>query len=383
MVFMINFFVLILMSIFLVACDNTSLDVDLDNYYSSSHEELYISSSSGDTLEYVAPPKLSGREYNPDFNAIINRLAPPLYSDGKWVMARFETIKTEMGEYEVPKYDNFFEFFVSKDDMATWEKSAFSLSGHFDNIKSAFVWNNRFYYVYRDVFNEERIFFFSSEDGFSWDSIPVVGLPAEHKESIVQEADFHVANNKVFATGVGHCYMTSDLETWQEMKLRDGGPACGNNVAWGEPGYRMSGSNGVIFYSDDGVVWDSTSTNGTLNGYKIAYGNGVYVRGTYNGSDALQWSRDGIEWNPVKYVNSNYSSIFYEGVVFEGGIFLAYGGGMMSGSRSFLLVSANGQDWVEQDKVAYRDILRIVYGNGRYVATIYGENFFALFQKEP
>ena len=382
MVFMMNFFVLILMSIFLVACDNTSLDVDLDNYYSSSHEDFYISSSSGDTLEYVAPPKLSGREYNPDFNAIINRLAPPLYSDGKWVMARFETIKTEMGEYEVPKYDRYYVFFVSRDDMATWEITDTIRCNRDDNIKSAFTWNGRFYYLFH--VDEDTTFFFSSEDGAHWDSVPVSGLPAEFKKDAEwQKAGFHVTNNKVFATSRVPCYVTSDLETWQEMKLRDGGPACGNNVAWGEPGYRMSGSNGVIFYSDDGVVWDSTSTNGTLNGYSIAYGNGVYVRGTYNGRDALQWSRDGIEWNPVKYVNSNYSSIFYEGVVFEGGIFLAYGGGMMSGSRSFLLVSANGQDWVEQDKVAYRDILRIVYGNGRYVATIYGENYFALFQKEP
>lgn len=56
---------------------------------------------------------------------------------------------------------------------------------------------------------------------------------------------------------------------------------------------------------------------------------------------------------------------------------------MMAGSTSYLLVSENGQDWVQQDKVAYRDILQVVYGNGQYVASIYGENYYAVFQKEP
>ena len=97
----------------------------------------------------------------------------------------------------------------------------------------------------------------------------------------------------------------------------------------------------------------------------------------------MQWSRDGLEWHRANFMNSNPSSIFYEGVIFGGGIFLAYGGGMMAGSTSYLLVSENGQDWVQQDRVAYRDIERVVYGNGKYVATIYGENYFAVFQKEP
>ena len=97
----------------------------------------------------------------------------------------------------------------------------------------------------------------------------------------------------------------------------------------------------------------------------------------------MQWSRDGLGWNPTRLENGNASSIFYEGVIFDGGIFLAYGGGMIAGSTSYLLVSENGQDWVQQDKVAYRDILRVVYGNGQYVASIYGENYYAVFQKEP
>lgn len=374
-------FVLFLASFFLVACDNSSLDVDLDSFCSSSYYDD-VSSSSMDTLEYVAPPKLSGKEYNPDFNAIISNLAPPLYNDGKWVMGRFESKRVGTKENGLPIYDNYFAIFVSKDDMATWEQTDTLRCNRSDDITSAFTWKDRFYYLFHT--DEDTTFFFSSKDGSQWDSLPVVGLPAGFlKDSVLYRANFHVANNKVFVTSNKPCYVTSDLETWQEMKLRDGGSACGNNVAWGEPGYRMSGASGVIMYSDDGITWDSTSTSGTLNGYQVAYGNGVFVRGTYSGRDALQWSRDGLEWNPTRLENGAGSSIFYEGVIFDGGIFLAYGGGMMAGSTSYLLVSENGQDWVLQDRVAYRDIERVVYGNGKYVATIYGENYFAVFQKEP
>ena len=378
---MINILMLFVMSLLFIACDDSSANSSADNDISSSSYEGE-SSSSLDSLEYVEPPKLSGREYNPDFNAIINHLAPPLYNDGKWIMARFEKERVGLTDYGLPIYDTYYVFFVSKDDMATWEKTDTLRCSRYDDVKSAFTWNGRFYYLFH--VDKESTFFFSSEDGSQWDSVPVVGLPAEFlKDEVLQKADFHVANNKVFATGVDPCYVSSDLETWQEMKLRDGGSACGNNVAWGEPGYRMSSGSGVIKYSDDGIIWDSTSTSGTLNGYKIAFGNGVYVRGTYNGGDALQWSRDGLEWHRANFMNSNPSSIFYEGVVFGGGLFVAYGGGMMAGSTSYLLVSENGQDWMEQDKVAYRDIERVVYGNGKYVATIYGENYYAVFQKEP
>ena len=82
---MIKVFTLFLLSLFFMSCDNSSTNPGLDNGVSSSS----VSSSSKDSLEYVMPPKLSGREYNPDFNAIISHLAPPLYSDGKWVTARY------------------------------------------------------------------------------------------------------------------------------------------------------------------------------------------------------------------------------------------------------------------------------------------------------
>ena len=376
-----KFFLLFLFVLFLMSCDNGSTDADVDNRASSS-SYYDLSSSSRDSLEYIEPPRLSGREYNPDFNAIMEYIAFPLYNDGKWLMARYNSVKVgPRSTYS--DYERHFVFFVSRDDMKTWEKADSLRCNDYRDIRWAFVWNGRFYYVFRDAVDSTRKFFFNSEDGIHWDSTAVVGLPAESRNAVLGNANFYVANNKVFAMNITPCYVTSDLETWQEMKLQGGENACGNNVAWGEPGYRMSGGHGVILYSDDGVIWDSVSTNGSLNGYEIAYGNGVFVRATYNGRDALQWSRDGFEWNSVNYVNSNYSSIFYNGVVFEGGIFLAYGGGMMRGSRSFLLASVNGQDWVEQDKVAYRDILRIVYGNGRYVASIYGEDYFAVFQKDP
>lgn len=381
---MINFFTLIMLSLFLMSCDNSSTNPGLDNGVSFSSSSS-VSSSSKDSLEYVEPPKLSGWEYNPDFNAIIGYLAPPLYNDGKWVMARFNSVKIgPLNTYS--DYESNFVFFVSRDDMATWEETVSLKCNRSDDIKSAFVWNGRFYYAFRDVLDSMRTFFFSSEDGVRWDSIAIVGLPANVKDDVVRKADFHVVNNKVFAVGRSPwvckvpSYVTSDMESWQEMKLRDGGSACGNNVTWGEPGYRMADGN-IIMYSDDGVIWDSTSTNSS-HSYKIAYGNGVFVRAAYNGRDALQWSRDGFEWNPPNYVNSNGSVIFYDGVVFEDGIFLAYGGGMMAGTRSYLLVSVNGQDWVEQDKVAYSEIERIVYGNGRYLATI-SDGSYAIFQKEP
>lgn len=378
---MAKFFAFFLFVLFLMSCDNSSTDADVDHGASSS-SYYDLSSSSRDSLEYIEPPRLSGREYNPDFNAIMEYIAFPLYNDGKWLMARYNSVK--VGPFSsYSDYESHFVFFVSTDDMISWEKTDSLRCNDFEDMKSAFVWNGRFYYVFRDAVDSTRKFFFNSEDGVHWDSMAVVGLPAEFKNAVLGKADFYVANNKVFAVNNIPCYVTSDLVTWQEMKLRDGGAACGNNVAWGEPGYRMSGDHGVIMYSDDGVIWDSVSTNGSLNGYEIAYGNGVFVRATYSGREALQWSRDGLEWNPVNYVNSDYSSIYYKGVVFEGGIFLAYGGGMMMGSRSFLLVSVNGQDWVEQDQVAYRDIQRIVYGNGRYVASIYGEYYFAVFQKDP
>ena len=114
---------LFVMTLLFIACDDSSANSSADNDISSSSYEGE-SSSSLDSLEYVEPPKLSGREYNPDFNAIIEQLAPPLYNDGKWVMGRFEIERLGLNENGVPVYDRYYVFFVSKDDMASSARPA-------------------------------------------------------------------------------------------------------------------------------------------------------------------------------------------------------------------------------------------------------------------
>ena len=108
-------------------------------------------------------------------------------------------------------------------------------------------------------------------------------------------------------------------------------------------------------------VWH-TRANFSASG--IAYGNGKFVAATVGTS--LQVSPDGVTW--TQYISPPV--LYYEGIVFGGGVFMAYGYPVSTNSSGprYILQSYDGLNWVKVYETPSQ-IRGAAYGNGRFVFT--------------
>lgn len=145
----------------------------------------------------------------------------------------------------------------------------------------------------------------------------------------------------IFANGqfvaVGHIIATSpDGINWDN---RHSSPGLTNAITYGNGKYvATTFSSGLIYYSNDGIVWESTNVSSLLNGgvlRDVSYGNGVFVAVLENTNRVLT-STDGITWTPRNISsNSRWATI-------------AYGKGkfiMASLNSSVSLTSTDGISW--------------------------------------
>jgi len=153
----------------------------------------------------------------------------------------------------------------------------------------------------------------------------------------------------------------------------------GRFVAGGYQGNSEFSINNIIAYSSDGVTWteaaDSTFGSSTWINH-IAYG-GTAGQEKFIASGAkgkMAYSLDGITWTAI--TNSRLS----------GGINVFYVGGkwIASGDYGQMAYSADGVTWTvipagqnpfSSSNISVANIHKIAYGNGRFVATGWRENF--------
>ena len=104
-------------------------------------------------------------------------------------------------------------------------------------------------------------------------------------------------------------------------------------------GYGFSGTNsaGVIAVSTNGIVWTDYSFPSTV--WSVAYGNGLFVAGSDDGS--FLTSSDGATWT----VNSCCSSRAITALVYAEDKFVALGGEFHQGFDGVVLSSTDGKAW--------------------------------------
>lgn len=161
-------------------------------------------------------------------------------------------------------------------------------------------------------------------------------------------------NGKFVATGLSGWAMTSaDGVTWTS---RTGSGDLSGGVAYGNGVFVAIGQNNVAT-SSDGITWTAGSLSVVPEGPRsIAFGNGVFVVGSYN-SSSVQYSSDGVTWNTATLPLSMTAIT----VVYGGGLFI-----MPRVGSTDLVTSPDGVTWTHIT-LPSTDPCRVAYGNGTYV----------------
>lgn len=105
--------------------------------------------------------------------------------------------------------------------------------------------------------------------------------------------------------------------------------------------------------SADGVTWEERAE---LSGYQIVYGNGVFVKIESDGLYKLKYSVDGVTWTDAVSPSATWNTL-----IFGGGVFVAFGGGVHA-------YSLDGINWTKTSTSI--SAKTGAYGNGRFVVAV-------------
>jgi len=107
------------------------------------------------------------------------------------------------------------------------------------------------------------------------------------------------------------------------------------------------------------AVTDSTFGTNIISA--IAYGNGTFVAGSYNGK--MAYSTDGVTWTAVS--NTTFGTSDIRAIAYGNGKFVA------GGSGGKMATSTDGETWTAVSDSTFdatRQINAIAFGNGKFVA---------------
>jgi len=110
-------------------------------------------------------------------------------------------------------------------------------------------------------------------------------------------------------------------------------------------------------WSRVGADWYARQDGVELNTWTgVAFGNGVFVAVSQDGTNRIMTSVDGARWTARSAPSVNS----WSGVLYANNVFLAYGGPKT-------MTSADGKDWQEASFSGVQFIRSIAYGGGRFV----------------
>lgn len=127
-------------------------------------------------------------------------------------------------------------------------------------------------------------------------------------------------------------------------------------VAAGSGEFYITGDNGLILHSVNGLGWQQrfTGSSGAFRG--IAAGNGYVVAVGLDGQVLI--SQDGISWSR----RSSRFPVNFRGLTYAGGVFVGAGDGLS------LFTSPSGEAWTLRDAATTAPLNGVAFGNGTYVA---------------
>ena len=130
-------------------------------------------------------------------------------------------------------------------------------------------------------------------------------------------------------------------------------------VAYGNGVYVAVSSDGTnqVMYSSDAINWTSASATEANNWKDIAFGNGKFVAVADSGTNRTMYSSDGISWTSGTPAISND----HRAVCYGNGLFVATGTEKVS-------YSSDGINWNSATTAASITWRGVTYGNNKYVA---------------
>jgi formylglycine-generating enzyme required for sulfatase activity len=124
----------------------------------------------------------------------------------------------------------------------------------------------------------------------------------------------------------------------------------------------LNGSSNRVMTSPDGINWTSRTSAVDNNWSSVTYGNGIFVAVSSSGTDnRVMTSPDGINWTlRTSAANNSWSSVTY-----GNGIFVAVA---QSGSGNRVMTSPDGINWTSITGIPDSYWYSVTYGNGIFVA---------------
>lgn len=227
---------------------------------------------------------------------------------------------------------------ICSEDGITWN---YTTLPHTSSEETTFNWvnvaygNGKFvacYYYSRSTFGSYTNRSVYSNDGITWELGQSGATTSGHVTSLIY------GNNKFIAPLTnGKIWYADENGTSFDIQLEAGlNPAQYDKISYGNGKFVVCSSSvqDVIFYSDDGLAW--TSTSNTAYYYNsLTYGNGNFIAQIKN-SDRILYSHDAITWN---YVTLPIDRT-YEAIAHDGNKFIA-----IAKDSTDIIFSKNGINW--------------------------------------
>lgn len=171
-------------------------------------------------------------------------------------------------------------------------------------------------------------------------------------------AGFATNNSLIVMTGGDDFHTSTDGINWT---LRTHNGDSSGEIVYAEGYFITPSSPGEIYYSSDGISWNTlTVPSGGSDYYDgIGYGNGQFICPAANGYGAL--SSNGTSWSRITIkVGSDMQD-----AAFGNGVWVAVGG------LGSIATSTNGTSWTTRTSGTSKTLNRVTFANGYFVAVGY------------
>ena len=282
--------------------------------------------------------------------------------------------------------------YASSSDGKKWELETSSQNQDINDLLYA---NGKYYAVNSGLGGNIQ----QSADGKSWETL-TPGLPNTGNNYYSLNAITYGNDKYIVVGSAGKVLSSTDGENWNNQTLElEFSYIYLKDVIYAGGQYVIVGSSGAIYTSDNGNSWikrDSGLTDYDNDLQSISYGNGKYVvvgaSKVISSTDGINWSeqsgtsrydsvcfgsagfvategmsaahsKNGTSWTE-KDLRSTQTISYIADLQFLNGQYVAVGKGFMS--------SVDGATWTRKNDS--EDLLKISYGNGKYVGIGSGRN---------
>ena len=176
-----------------------------------------------------------------------------------------------------------------------------------------------------------------------------------------------ISINQPGSTDISNATMTPPGSVWTTRTVPQANSW--TSVAYGNGLFVAVSTNGTntVMTSPDGITWTSRTAPASSTWYSVTYGNGLFVAVSQVGTNRVMTSPDGITWTArtAAQVNSWIS------VTYGNGLFVA----VSTNGTNTVMTSPDGITWTART-IASTQTMSVTFGNGIFMAaSLYNQMF--------